>query len=37
MLRSRRTGAMRGVELGRALLRLTAPWAVAGMDVDMKE
>src|SRR5215813_13934393 len=36
MLRSRRIGAMRDVELYRALLGLTAPWTVAGVDVDMK-
>ena len=27
---------MRDVELYRALLGLTAPWTVAGVDVDMK-
>jgi len=36
MLRSRRIGAMRDVELDRALLGLTAPWTVAGVDVDMR-
>jgi hypothetical protein len=35
MLRPRRIGAMRDVELYRALLGLTAPWTVAGVDVDM--
>jgi hypothetical protein len=35
MLRSRRIGAMRDIELYRALLGLTAPWTVAGVDVDM--
>ena len=33
MLRSRRIGAMRDIEL--YLLGLTAPWRVAGVDVDM--
>jgi len=36
MLRSRRIGAMRDVELYRTLLGLTAPWPVAGVDVDME-
>jgi hypothetical protein len=36
MLRSRRIGAMRDVELYRALLGLTAPWTVTGVDVDLK-
>ena len=36
MLRSRRIGAMRDIELYRALLGLTAPWPVPGGDVDMK-
>jgi hypothetical protein len=31
MLRSRRIGAMRDIELYRALLGLTAPWTVAGV------
>jgi hypothetical protein len=35
MLRSRRIGAMRDIELYRALLGLTAPRTVAGVDVDM--
>src|SRR6185369_1445579 len=35
MLRSRGIGAMRDVELYRALLGLTAPWTVADIDVDM--
>src|SRR6266852_6592367 len=36
MLRSRRIGAMRDIELYRALLGLTAPWTVAGVDVDLQ-
>ena len=39
MLRSnleRRGGAMRDIELYRTLLGLTAPWTVAGVDVDLK-
>src|SRR5712692_1904998 len=36
MLRSRRIGAMRDIELYRTLLGLTAPWTVAGVDVDLK-
>src|SRR6266511_1696386 len=36
MLRSRRIGAMRDVELYRSLLGLTAPWTVADVEVDMK-
>src|SRR5262245_17207280 len=36
MLRSRRIGAMRDVELYRALLGLTPPWTVADVEVDMK-
>src|SRR5215831_16275175 len=35
MLRSGRIGAMRDVELYRALLGLTAPWTVASVDVDL--
>jgi len=35
MLRSRRIGAMRDVELHRALLGLTAPWTVMGADMDL--
>src|SRR5262245_43444482 len=35
MLRSRRIGAMRDVELYRALLGLTAPWTVTSVDVDL--
>src|SRR6185436_7297758 len=35
MLRSRRIGAMRDIELYRAPLGLTAPWTVAGVEVDM--
>src|SRR5262247_2151886 len=36
MLRSGRIGAMRDVELYRALLGLTTPWTVASVDVDLK-
>src|SRR5215471_9877524 len=35
MLRSGRIGAMRDVELYRAVLGLTAPWTVVGVDVDL--
>jgi hypothetical protein len=36
MLRSRRIGAMRDVELYRSLLGLSAPWTVVDVEVDMK-
>jgi transposase len=37
MLRSRRIGAMRDVELYRTILGLTAPWTVASVDLQVPE